>query len=828
MIASILSALRIIALYGAYLFAVVVAAALAGGKIRLSAGVGLILLAPPMLVWVHLRVATARRARERSVATHVVWDACDADRLGNAVAPTPTGAPSRSPLRGPQSVSSQVLPVTSRPEPAAQQPNPVSSRSEPVLSHSQRTTPEPATGWVPADACVVIAGRTIGGMVYVRHPRAANANSRACIDLKAAVAGEASDTEGRGLPYWPSYADIPPASRASYLAFLAGGRDDPAFGVGYMFLYFYGLERRFFADAPPDDEKRLIVAEVRKLRQAFGHSGSVRGYLDRFLDVAALVLDATDEQAPIFDHPGNEAPLALKLAIGARLARGEPLSSDWLLSWWCCHPERRTRTPASRCREEFHALFRHIFAARHPAGLALRAPKRRLNIEYRAASSEFSVNVAASVEGRELPDISVLKRPMTIAQEIADAAMDQLDALSRHLGRNPERRATLAAHALLPAALRDAFASDSIRALQSRLDGALAAAGGIIPAVELIELLSGARPDTIRIGALREAADALAAVGFGLAPDPWHALRSPKFGEPVILFKQPLNGQAKDEASESYRAGLLRITLGCFVAQADGSISPAEAARLVALIDDATELCAIERTRLSANLNWLLRVPPDMPSLRARLKQLSAADRGAIRDLAVEIAHADENVGAREVERLEAVYRALGIDRHELYADLHARRRSDDPVCVRPADAPQAGEAIPREAGSNSLDATRIAAIRQDTARASALLGAIFVADDEEPERQEQSDDASPPASTPYPGLDSSHTIFLTELLARDRWSEADFNALAARCRLMPGGCLETINEWSFSRFEEALIEAYDGYEVNAGLRARLHNEQDV
>ena len=40
-----------------------------------------------------------------------------------------------------------------------------------------------------------------------------------------------------------------------------------------------------------------------------------------------------------------------------------------------------------------------------------------------------------------------------LAQEIADEAMDELDRLSRFLGRNPERKGSFEAHALLPSCL---------------------------------------------------------------------------------------------------------------------------------------------------------------------------------------------------------------------------------------------------------------------------------------------------------------------------------------------------------------------------------------
>lgn len=86
------------------------------------------------------------------------------------------------------------------------------------------------------------------------------------------------------LEYWPSYSRISPSARGVYLEWLAGGRKDPNIEIGYVFLFFYGLERRLLADNPADGhvERELpwVRAEVARLRSIYGSaSRSFRGYL---------------------------------------------------------------------------------------------------------------------------------------------------------------------------------------------------------------------------------------------------------------------------------------------------------------------------------------------------------------------------------------------------------------------------------------------------------------------------------------------------------------------------------------------------------------------
>ena len=64
------------------------------------------------------------------------------------------------------------------------------------------------------------------------------------------------------MSYWPSYSDIDPGCRATYLEWLANGRRDPDIDIGYVFLFFYGLERRVFFDAQHSSTAR---SEIPKL-----------------------------------------------------------------------------------------------------------------------------------------------------------------------------------------------------------------------------------------------------------------------------------------------------------------------------------------------------------------------------------------------------------------------------------------------------------------------------------------------------------------------------------------------------------------------------------
>ena len=692
--------------------------------------------------------------------------------------------------------------------PSAPQPTPPKSRKK------MRASP-----WVPADESATVAGRKIGGMVYVgTAPKDGSYGEpdNAFIDPSKAVARQGGDWDGQELSYWPNYTHLSRRARATYLDWLSEGRMRVV-NPGYMFLYFYGLERRYFRDEPDEHERRSIVTEVERLRGVFSDNRSASRYLGAFLDAAALAHKGST--APDTGARGG-VPLSLKVGLARRVEANEPLDAPWLRAWFLSDFETRLRTPARRCEAEFNALFDAIFARQHPNGLPLRRPKRKLEATYHAASGRFEADLSPIIGN--LRDVTSLRKPLTIAAIIAEEATDGLEKYSRLLGKDADARGTLAAHALLPAEIRNAFPCAEADALADWAR-AYAAQGGEVDALDLLQRLTGERPEKLTRKRLTDASDTLLGLGVGMAPDPRFALRAPKAGEPVILFDLPPGTDGLD-VSERFRSAALRIGIATMIAQADKTVDEAETKAIDAIVTATPGLTDPERLRLSATARWMRAVPPDMALLRRRMKDATEPAREALAALALEMAAADGAASTEEVAQLEKLYKALGLDTAGLYGALHAAlsNASDEPVTVRDAWTAPDGPAIPPErtpAGVGiGLDMTKVESIGEDTREVSILLGSIFSGDETEEEPEE--DTPSDPAT--LPGLTAPQTAFARELATRDHWPEDDFNAAATRHGLMPAGAVEAINEWSFGAYDRAYLDEYDGYDIDPEIAAEI------
>ena len=281
--------------------------------------------------------------------------------------------------------------------------------------------------WVEVDKTLTVAGRKINGMVYVGREHQQNQQHQqggVAIDPQLPVAKIAGDLQGKTISRWPSYSKIEPRARATYLNWLANGRSQQNIGAGYVFLFFYGLEYRFFIDKPNRAERILLSQEVKRLLDSYGSNRSIHRYLGVFYDVAQLTLHPEQKRQPLFENLGHGLPISVRATIGKMLNEQQPLTADWLLSWYINSSETRLHPLANHLFPEFKELFNQLFFNQYPQGLSVAIPKEIGQVVYLSASGRFFRKITHA--GHNIPDIASIREPMTIANKFADEAINML------------------------------------------------------------------------------------------------------------------------------------------------------------------------------------------------------------------------------------------------------------------------------------------------------------------------------------------------------------------------------------------------------------------
>lgn len=672
--------------------------------------------------------------------------------------------------------------------------------------------------WIPPAGSFTVGGRTIeGGLVYVgsRLPAISGYGIEpAAIDPKLPVrrVGPAER-----MPYWPSYSAISPEARGEYLDWLAGGRSDPNVQMGCVFLFFYGLERRALHDIhtiPEAVSAELpgIEAEVKRLLSIYSGSGSFHGYATGFLD-ALRWGSATSEKLYQDDPPPpptgwRHLSIGHKLALAQAARDGAPISAPWAYSWLMSDPMTSLRTPAERCPGEFRRLFTAMYNQRYEGGMKLPNNKTRLKLTYRPASGSFGGFI--EYDPGNLPDVTVLERPIGALRSLASDAADALDGYSRFIGRNPDKRDSMDAVVLLPPLL---WPRQSMINLMTWLKGL-----GLereMQATRVSELMrhfpSWGAMNKDRAGAF---AGALEHFGVGMEPDVRWGGPIASDEVPVVLFAIPSVDRGK-KPSPAYSAAALTMQLAAAVSHAD-AITPEEEERLEESLEQLLHLQGHERLRLRAHLKWLIFGKPNLVAMKKRVASLQPDQREAIGSFVVGIAQSDRNVTPAEMKVLARVFRVLELPEEQLYSMAHAA--ATEPVTVRRGTAETARYKVPRKPGQPSaqvLDADRISALKEESKRVAAVLTTIFTESDEAQDGAQSAE--KPPSEKPNSalGLDAEHSELVSVLCGRHKWSRSELEDLASDRGIMLDGAIERVNEAFLDKLGAPLVEGDDPVEIN-------------
>lgn len=698
--------------------------------------------------------------------------------------------------------------------PAAAPPRPVKTRQQ-------------AGGitWVPAGQPLQVSGQTIAGGLLYLGSRAPSGDGQsiepALIDPALPVLWKRPDLAGASMGYWPSYDSLSPAARAGYLGWLLGGRAQPNAYIGFVFLYFYGLERRLLVDlkATPDHpDVALIAAEVRRLLGIYDDNGSFRMYASSFLDMIDTISARTAPLTPpdwAAVPRSWEIPAVVRVGLGRYAGAKQPIPAEWALVLLRLHPEAYLRTPATRCTDEFDELFVQRYRDKFGDGIVVRIPKSRIEVHYRPASGGLRGDYTQRLE--DVPDVCASKALLDNLREVEASCTDSLDAYSRFLGRNPEGAGEPSALGLLPdelVATRGGEALDSLRAW-----GALVAAGGqaAVPIDDVVERWSPGRTEKLTKKDAVSLASLLARFNVGIEPDVRFGGKTPVPGSTVIVY--PLPAQAPTSPSPQYAAAAALVHLTAVVASSDGTVGEEERLHLAHHLEASLSLDAPECARLEAHFAWLTVGKPSLAGVKSQLDALSAGQRSAIGMFLVDLAAADGVVSPEEITTLTKLYKLLGIEEAEVYRTIHALGTDTGPVTVRAADHDAPRHSIPAPDTAPQaihLDPAKVQARLAETATVTALLADIFAEDDTPAPAPVAAPPADDPDAPTIDGLDAVHSALAAHLKTQPAWERADAEEAAARLGLpLLAGALDRINEAAMDICGEPLIDGDDPLEIN-------------
>jgi len=664
------------------------------------------------------------------------------------------------------------------------------------------------------------------GMLYVGEslPNTYGYNNDAClINPNLKTLPSKPWEHGAEMGYWPSYSDISPRCRGSYLEWLSTGRSEPEANIGYVFLFFYGLERRLFYDGQkvgiPKSERLDIVNEVKRLLSIYGENNSFRGYANNFLAMEWILYQNSDAIPAYIDLNSRHSQAAFQVVLAQYVVAGKPIPVDVALTWITIHPDFGVRTAARRCPEEFKTLFTQQYEQKFGDGLIVKPNKTPLRVSYYPANS--SIERITDVKVENLPDPFILTGTLKKIDKIVEKCTIAVDSYSRHIGRVGNSRDSLNALSLLPAELIKQ--SSVVKKVKNYLDSNTSVSPQILSVDGLYELFGETAPVKITKKDSENLAKLIEGIGFGLIPDSrFYNIKPSPEGEIVVFPK----GHGIDfHPSREFHTMSSILRLGAIVSQIDDDVSSAEEDTLKSLIQDNRELTNIEKDSLEAFLFWSLKTPQSIIGLKQKLTAISKEEKVAIGHILISIANADGYIDNKEVKQIEKLYTTLGLDKSQVSSDIHRVISNDEPVTVALQNEKKSFS-IPSSTRADtkifSLNEEIIRIREIETQQVKGVLEDIF--DNGEDEIEEKNDVLV--IADPLLSLDQAHQDLFNTLLTKETWEKDVLREVCKKLDLMPDGALELLNEWAYEHANAPLIEDGELVYIDIELAREILDEQ--
>ncbi len=686
----------------------------------------------------------------------------------------------------------------------------------------------PPAKWYGPSESVHIHGYDIpGGLVYVGSnlpDKHGYGNDASLIDpnlkVSAAEPWEAGDLMG----YWPKYDSIPAKCRGAYLKWLADGRSEPEANIGYVFLFFYGLERRLIVDGArnkvSETERATIVKEVVRLLKIYGTNGSFAGYANNLL-ATEWILYQNEKTVPTYiDFDNRYCSEPFQFMLAKTVDEGKPVTAEMALRWYRLNPDNKLRTPARRCKKEFQRLFAHRYHEKFGDGIIIPPNKTRLKIDCRTASPSVSGDIKSKIP--DLPNPFILKGPIKKIDAVVEECTQALDPYSRFLGRKGNDSKSLAALALIPKELIGK--TSGARIVKERLADICGGKIGFIPLEALYKTINQKVPDKLSKKDFESLASFIDSMDYGIAPDMRYHHMKPALDGHVAVF--PKGHGVGFSPSKEFRIVSTILRLGAMVSQIDNDLSPAEEATLQNLISENRELTAIEKDSLMAFLHWCLRTPLNAAGLKARLSEVSETQKSAISHILISVAHADGVVKPEEIKQIEKLYTTLGLNKEHVTSDIHALAADSGPVTVDLKDS-DTSFAIPKPAkavGTSKgfvLNDELIRIRKEETKQVKSVLEDIFTEQEEEKEF-ETAPVVAVASGNPLFLLDDAHQNLFNKLVEQEEWERTEIQETCKKLGLMVDGAMEVLNEWAFENANAPLIDDGEPVYVDVSLAKEI------
>jgi uncharacterized tellurite resistance protein B-like protein len=683
-------------------------------------------------------------------------------------------------------------------------------------------------------------------LIYATGAQMASCHEASLVELPLAVSLGNNDEVER-LPYWPTYHDATPRQRGKYLEWLYGGRSDPSVELGYVFIYFYGLETRIIVDHLDHDP---VIAELLRLLSVYGSkSRSFYNYGTSLLWLAAALhassgsltastihslVNATPKWSPTTRRYMRAVAAEVGLTVFPPVFRAELLLPEEGLP---------NSTVARRHPEKLQELYLKRMETSFPGGFVSKIGPRPGTIEYRPASGTLPQRSVHWIQSKKWPNLCFERSQLKKAFSIWTECLDELREFDRVSRGEPVGCLTAEMYQSLPEELRTGDHPEWSaweKLLESNDEPEDSShPWKVIGGSDLAQIKNIPYRATLTKRQCEEILTTASFLGLSIEPDARRGGKAYGWDQPLAIFRQD-GDPPSDIEWHAFQSAVAFLELGLQVALVDDDATMEELHRITRHLERNFSLSVDLQKRLDAR-GYLVREfgLSDKTVEKTVRERLTRAQRECVADFLIDVATADGIVTKQEDRLLRKLCKSLAVAETYLDASLAAALPEDvsDEISVEQVIADvqeldqEDGELIAASAEPDvpSFDIERLRRTRAETIRVQQILAEALAEDSDEevsvalldspiatgeaslgPLINEALTSRKSTDDSDWTSLDERFRQPCRELLQRGEWSRSEFQQLARTYGLMPGSLMESVNEWSVDRWGDWLLEEMD------------------
>ena len=645
----------------------------------------------------------------------------------------------------------------------------------------------------------VLFDHTITGSMYYTSTSGAICRQHPFI-INTTVKPSFNSYDNDDIGYWPSYDGLSSSQKGFFINWLSDGK--PIIdNVGYVYIYYYGLEyRALFQQKDLKEVLFEVISLVNKFRNTY-YCFSLISYL------TLKIQDFTEEEK------------------SSLLNFYKEYKTQYLYSP-VYNPIIKMLSPNDCFRESFSIinLFRseiNFLSARKSELLEyyMRNVLSQYSDEeiYTQVPKKFTYNIAMTHDFEysnstyqvDYLEIIPSQKVKTFWKKAIKVLQNDIKTMIKKFDNSNNALSDYEILAYLPTKLlKDITLSNNPFKEQEKF---------FLTTQELLNTLSLTPTSKITLKQAQNLTKILNVFGYEIEPNIQRAFKQNSL---ICIYKNLYNN---NEPSKSYLTAALFSDIGFKLAFEDKELLESEIKCIQDYINDTFMLLPADKYRLDIH-NEITIKTNDIKQTETIKKLLELVGDEAKNNIAmflIKVAAADGIIKISELKMLEKVSKELNLPKN--FIDNAISNLSQ--VEIQDKKSVKSSDISPKSPISIKLDKSKVESIKIDTQEIQSVLDRIFTSENENVENDEILDKAEIDKNE-QDDIDTKLMNIIKLLITKESWTKNEFLNIISSVSNMPNSVINEINEWGYDKYGDLLIEEEKGYYlINSEVVKCINNE---